>query len=393
MRAATFAEAQKQSGNYYRVIQGIAARKQQVHALYNRRNAVLYDLLETMKRKRQANAMFQAAIKAHSSTSRQNATKRNSNSNSLVPTPSLLSPGAMETSIIRIDLKGRDVCGKRIPVNVDQIVLYKGQYIPTAYGEACIMHLVPDEKRIIAKLGYGLIYLSIPTYLTYALDAMVRTEHNFSPLFSRPPASDTPTVFDNNATESLLNRWHALEKSLHLTPEYEGRILDVLSPEIQEKQDSCETPLPIELQLMFGGNKSQLLKSMDVKAVIEEEEEEEDSSDEESFVPESVESKEVEFDQYRRQRKQTAVWMKPELHPSGNPEKVMLPLIYAPVSDMPSICDNIIDGKNVLQGISDTDMDNTGVDYDWRSFDTYAQCGLDISTDIGLLNRYFSLSS
>ena len=425
------------------MIQGVAARKQQVHTLYNRRNAVLYDLLETMKRKRHANSILHAGIKdvksGHSHSSRQNSNKRNSNGHSngnsnhsstpYVPEASLLTPGEVETSIIKVDLHGRSGCESGIPIDVDQIILYKGQYIPTAYGEACIMHLVPGDKKIIAKLGYGVMYFDIPTYLTYAFRSMTTTAHNFSSLFCKPPSStttttdstpsvtakavNTPTVLDNNSNEALLHRWSELEKMLHLTNEYDGRIKSVISPDgggnglgsdsgsdngngTDEKEDNS---IPIELQLMFGGKRSQLLKSMEVSTVIEEDEEEEDeSSDEESFTPEaqsqaqSVDTLEMQFRHAKRQRNQTSMWLKPSLCPSSSLEESVLPLMYAPASAMTSICDNIIDGRETLKtrstGSGSTNGDKTGVNYDWKAFDTHGQCGLDVNTDIGLLTKY-----
>jgi hypothetical protein len=371
LRVHRFSDSQKQYGNYFRALQAITAQAVQVYTLYNRRNAILCDILEALRRRRASIAQMSSAPDSKPHTH------------------------AGEVLEYRVTINGsvKEGEGEAAPVPVT-ITLYKGQFILTLMGEGTIIRILPAEMKLVVQLlGFGgVLYVNIKTYLAYALRKFGSGEACRTPgMVSR--------LIDQASTESLLERWRVYEKQLHLSDLKESKIHAVLTEDSAVAPSSTTATAPTEftptLRAILGRN-SICVALNDPDAESSESESDDDSVsrsassdtlDNNSSDPgaSAADSAEADADGGTDGSVAADAEGAVEEHESAHfheLERGVLPLVYTPVASMSKVVDAMINDMT-----SPVPVGHASVKICKRAFGAKTSSGLDISTDLSFLRR------
>lgn len=393
LRVSRFGDAQKQYGNYFRALQGLTARAVQVYTLYNRRNAILCDIFESLCRRKSVIAQTDSAPEA------------NLRPDEVLEYRVTINAAPVQVQVPTVGREEQEktasvtVTATPIPVN---ITLYKGQYIDTVMGEGVVKHIFPAEmKLIVLLLGFGgVLYLNIKTYLAYVLKKFGSQET----LSSEGALS---RLLDLSSSESMLARWRGYEKQLHLSDAKESRIHAILTGVNLPTQIPGQPVVNITTSEAPAAHFSSALRAIlgrnSICVAVNEPEAETSESDDEheglsrnsSSDTESVTASSDQSDIKKGKTSSVGTGVGPsevddeavvarESTRFHNLARGVLPLVYTPVSSMSNVVDAMIDG-NTGRGSASTRQ--AMVNICQRAFSAKTMCGLEVSTDLTFLQK------
>jgi len=373
LQVSRFTDAQKQYGNYFRVLQGVAARSVQMYALYNRRNAILCDILESLKQRKNTISNLESAPK--------------------VP----LRSDEVNEYRVTINPPHQEENGNTTPTAAN-VTLYKGQYVQTVMGEGVVQHILPAEMKLVIKLlGFGgVLYVNIKTYLAYVIRKYGSKDvYNSNGALSR--------LVDQSTSDSMLARWQGYERQLHLSDVMEVKIHSVLSDSSPANGSCSATGSGETLPAQFTPELRAILgrKSLCVALNVPDGESSGTESEDESL---SRSTSSESLDQSSEQGVSAADSAEMEVESSAptanaadddaeeehksarffNLTRGVLPLVYAPVSSMSNVVDAMI---NDSAGRTQTTSGQATVKLCKSAFGAKTSCGLDVSTDLAFLKK------
>lgn len=156
-----YRQAKQDEGNYYRVMQGFHTQALRSQMVLNRQNAMFYDVLTALQRRKEGTEsigsqtlLLQHALGKKFPINRENCDGKDLDSTISSPIPDLKKG---ETAVLRIDSKQSS----------GQLVLFKGQWIKSPMGDGQILHLLPQEEKIVVQLSFGILHANLRQALSW----------------------------------------------------------------------------------------------------------------------------------------------------------------------------------------------------------------------------------
>ena len=198
-----FKQEKRDQGNYVRVMQGFHAQALRLQMVLNRQNAMYYDVLNTLQRRKDhATSIASDTINLKARLDAANAPAPASRRRGHAPPPARNDTIVNEVSVLRIQLlkSGREV------------IFYKGECIRTPMGEGRIISIQPTEERLIIQLPYGKMFAHLSRAVCWCM----------------VPNSDVQ-LLDLTSDDVLRQRWIALQSSLSLPTDVARSIRSIVS--------------------------------------------------------------------------------------------------------------------------------------------------------------------
>ena len=184
-------------------MQGFHAQALRLQMVLNRQNAMYYDVLNTLQRRKEnAATIVSDTISLKARLDAANAPAPASRRRGHAPPPTRNDTIVNEVSVLRMQLltSGREV------------VLYKGEYIRTPMGEGQIISIQPTEERLVIQLPFGKMYAHLSRAACWCM----------------VPNSDVQ-LLDLNSDDVIRQRWIALQSSFTLPADVARSIRSIVS--------------------------------------------------------------------------------------------------------------------------------------------------------------------
>lgn len=176
--------------NYFRVIQGFHTQALRLQMGLNRQNAMLYDVLIALQRRKDAaNSIANETIKLKKTLA--------ANRDVLISSTAATSEETaqknflLETAVLVVDFKKSG----------GQIMLFKDQWITTPMGDGMILSIQPNADKVVIQLPFGKLYANLKRVVCWGRNGA------------------SPQVLELSGDVVLCHKWNALQETFSMKPE------------------------------------------------------------------------------------------------------------------------------------------------------------------------------
>jgi len=206
----------KEQESYFRALQGAHMRGLLLQNAHARQNAMTWDVLTALKRRKSGAALLDSEIQrlktlySNAKPIRSTAKNKDGRVNGKATTEA--QPDPASTSVLRVSLAG----------TTKEITLYRGQHLETPMGVAVVIQIIPIEEKVVLKLPFGLMYAHMRRVLCWGVSA---SQDDANAIDRKATFADT---LDSAADKTLACKWKALRYAITLPAECSRGVASVL---------------------------------------------------------------------------------------------------------------------------------------------------------------------